>query len=155
MFLITSPLLWDPTYRPIKYIMNNVREKKWFFNIWVQMYCIACVIVGVHMVLIEVAKKNQQKCTCTIIIRCLLFRALSVHNSLGKSVKWWLEYLFIKTVIKGSMWKENLSLLLQRKGKKKGKKGHDMKALGPDEKVFQRCTWMKSYLIQKVCKYPA
>lgn len=41
------------------------------------------------------------------------------------------------------------------KGEKEGKKSLDMKALGPDEKVFQRSAWMKSNLIQKVCKYPA
>lgn len=41
------------------------------------------------------------------------------------------------------------------KGKKKGKNPLDIKALGPDEKVFLRSVWMKSYLIQKVCKYPA
>lgn len=40
----------------------------------------------------------------------------------------------------------------KRRGKKKGL---DMKALGPDEKVFQRSAWMKSHLIQKICRYPA
>lgn len=52
------------------------------------------------------------------------------------------------------MCRGNLSLLLQRKRKKERKRGLDMKALGPDEKVFQRSARMKSYLIQKVCKYP-
>lgn len=92
--------------------------------IWLQMCCIACVTVGAHMLLIS-NQKNKNKTsttkTCTTINRCLLFGAFPVHNSFRKSAKCWQDCLFIKSVIKRSMWKENLSLLLQRKGKE-GKK---------------------------------
>lgn len=64
-------------------------------------------------------KKSQQKSICTVINRFLLFKDLFVRYTLGISVKWLLESLFIKPVIirENLKGKSELAVLKKKEGK--------------------------------------